>query len=230
MKQLILVVDDDINIAKLVKLYLEKDGYEVAHSARGDDALAQLNKIQPALILLDIMLPGMDGWQVCKAIRLKSKVPIIMLSAKDETIDKVLGLELGADDYITKPFEPKELLARVKAVLRRGSPEEDTGGDSLIFPGLSINLTSYEVIYNGNPVQMPPKELELLHFLAKHQNHVFTREQLLEKVWGFDYFGDSRTVDVHIKRLREKLPESEQFGWLIRTIWSVGYKFEVKPA
>ncbi len=229
MKQLILVVDDDINIAKLIKLYLEKDGYEVVHSARGDDALAQLKKISPALILLDIMLPGMDGWQVCKAIRLQSKVPIIMLSAKDETIDKVLGLELGADDYITKPFEPKELLARVKAVLRRGAPEEQ-GDKSLSFPGLSINLTSYEVIYDGQPIQMPPKELELLHFLAKHQNHVFTREQLLEKVWGFDYFGDSRTVDVHVKRLREKLQDSERFGWLIRTIWSVGYKFEVKQA
>ena len=229
MKQLILVVDDDINIAKLVKLYLEKDGYEVVHSARGDDALAQLKKISPALILLDIMLPGMDGWQVCKAIRLQSKVPIIMLSAKDETIDKVLGLELGADDYITKPFEPKELLARVKAVLRRGAPEEQ-GDKSLSFPGLSINLTSYEVIYDGQPIQMPPKELELLHFLAKHQNHVFTREQLLEKVWGFDYFGDSRTVDVHVKRLREKLQDSERFGWLIRTIWSVGYQFEVKQA
>lgn len=229
MKQLILVVDDDINIAKLVKLYLEKDGYEVVHSARGDDALAQLKKISPALILLDIMLPGMDGWQVCKAIRLQSKVPIIMLSAKDETIDKVLGLELGADDYITKPFEPKELLARMKAVLRRGAPEEQ-GDKSLSFPGLSINLTSYEVIYDGQPIQMPPKELELLHFLAKHQNHVFTREQLLEKVWGFDYFGDSRTVDVHVKRLREKLQDSERFGWLIRTIWSVGYKFEVKQA
>ena len=229
MKQLILVVDDDINIAKLIKLYLEKDGYEVVHSARGDDALAQLKKISPALILLDIMLPGMDGWQVCKAIRLQSKVPIIMLSAKDETIDKVLGLELGADDYITKPFEPKELLARVKAVLRRGAPEEQ-GDKSLSFPGLSINLTSYEVIYDGQPIQMPPKELELLHFLAKHQNHVFTREQLLEKVWGFDYFGDSGTVDVHVKRLREKLQDSERFGWLIRTIWSVGYKFEVKQA
>lgn len=228
MKQLIMVVDDDINIAKLVKLYLEKDGYEVVHSARGDDALAQLNKISPALILLDIMLPGMDGWQVCKAIRLKSKVPIIMLSAKDETIDKVLGLELGADDYITKPFEPKELLARVKAVLRRGAPDEDSNRNALTFPGLIIDRTSYEVVYDGNPVQMPPKELELLHFLARNQNHVFTREQLLEKVWGFDYFGDSRTVDVHIKRLREKLPDSERFGWLIRTIWSVGYKFEVK--
>ncbi|NLG57376.1 MAG: response regulator transcription factor [Clostridiales bacterium] len=230
MKQLVMVVDDDINIAKLVKLYLEKDGYEVVHSARGDDTLAQLRKISPALILLDIMLPGMDGWQVCKAIRLKSKVPIIMLSAKDETIDKVLGLELGADDYITKPFEPKELLARVKAVLRRGAPDEDSSKDVLSFPGLSIDLTSYEVIYEDQPVQMPPKELELLHFLAKNQNHVFTREQLLEKVWGFDYFGDSRTVDVHIKRLREKLPESEKHGWLIRTIWSVGYKFEVKRA
>lgn len=230
MKQLIMVVDDDINIAKLVKLYLEKDGYEVAHSTRGDDALAQLNRISPALILLDIMLPGMDGWQVCKAIRLKSKVPIIMLSAKDETIDKVLGLELGADDYITKPFEPKELLARVKAVLRRGAPDEESGEKPLTFLGLSIDLTSYEVVFDGKPVQMPPKELELLYFLAKNQNHVFTREQLLEKVWGFDYFGDSRTVDVHIKRLREKLPDCEQFGWIIRTVWSVGYKFEVKRA
>jgi len=226
-KQTILVVDDDPNIAQLVKLYLEKEGYEVNVETRGDDAVAAFQKNPPSLMLLDIMLPGMDGWQVCRAIRQTSSIPIIMLSAKDETFDKVLGLELGADDYITKPFEGKELVARVKAVLRRAGPGE-TEKDILSFPGLSISLEKYEVYYQGKLLDMPPKELEVLYFLASHQNRVFTREQLLEQVWGFDFFGDSRTVDVHIKRLREKLQDSETLGWQIRTVWGVGYKFEVK--
>ena len=226
-KQTILVVDDDPNIAQLVKLYLEKEGYEVNVETRGDDAVAAFQKNPPNLMLLDIMLPGMDGWQVCRAIRQTSNIPIIMLSAKDETFDKVLGLELGADDYITKPFEGKELAARVKAVLRRAGPSE-TEKDILSFPGLSISLEKYEVYYQGKLLDMPPKELEVLYFLASHQNRVFTREQLLEQVWGFDFFGDSRTVDVHIKRLREKLQDSEALGWTIRTVWGVGYKFEVK--
>ena len=226
-RQTILVVDDDPNIAQLVKLYLEKEGYEVNVETRGDDAVAAFQKNPPSLMLLDIMLPRMDGWQVCRAVRQTSNIPIIMLSAKDETFDKVLGLELGADDYITKPFEGKELAARVKAVLRRAGPSE-TEKDILSFPGLSISLEKYEVYYQGKLLDMPPKELEVLYFLASHQNRVFTREQLLEQVWGFDFFGDSRTVDVHIKRLREKLQDSETLGWQIRTVWGVGYKFEVK--
>lgn len=228
MKQSVMIVDDDLNIAKLLKLYLEKEGYETSHYSRGDEALNAFKHTAPSLVLLDIMLPGIDGWDVCRAIRQISRVPVIMLSAKDETFDKVLGLELGADDYITKPFEPKELLARVKAVLRRGASNEESDKELLSFSNLSISLQKYEVIYQGVPVDMPPKELELLYFLAAHKNLVFTREQLLEKVWGFDFFGDSRTVDVHIKRLREKLQGSEQYGWMIRTIWSVGYKFEAK--
>lgn len=226
-KQLILVVDDDPNIAQLVRLYLEKEGFEVEVETRGDEALAAFQKNPPSLILLDIMLPGMDGWQVCRAVRQQSNVPIIMLTAKDETFDKVLGLELGADDYVTKPFEGKELIARVKAVLRRAAPAEEQKG-TLTFPGLTISLDKYEVHYQGKIVEMPPKELEVLYYLAAHQNRVFTREQLLEQVWGFDFFGDSRTVDVHIKRLREKLQDSEALGWQIRTVWGVGYKFEVK--
>ncbi len=226
-QQKILVVDDDPNIAQLVKLYLEKEGYQVSVESRGDTAVASFRKEPPSLMILDVMLPGMDGWQVCRTVRQFSTVPIIMLSAKDETFDKVLGLELGADDYITKPFEGKELVARVKAVLRRSAPGE-TETDTLLFPGLSISLEKYEVYYQGKAVDMPPKELEVLHFLASHKNRVFTREQLLEQVWGFEFFGDSRTVDVHIKRLREKLPDTEQFGWQIRTVWGVGYKFEVK--
>ena len=226
-KQTIMVVDDDPNIAQLVKLYLEKEGFEVSVETRGDEAVAAFQKNPPSLMLLDIMLPGMDGWQVCRAIRQISNIPIIMLSAKDETFDKVLGLELGADDYVTKPFEGKELVARVKAVLRRSSPGESEK-DTLSFPGLTISLEKYEVHYQGKLLEMPPKELEVLYFLAAHQNRVFTREQLLEQVWGFDFFGDSRTVDVHIKRLREKLQDSEALGWTIRTVWGVGYKFEVK--
>lgn len=226
-KPLIFIVDDDPNIAKLIQLYLEQENYEVRHFPRGDETLVAFRQEEPALVLLDIMLPGIDGWELCREIRKISQVPIIMLSAKEETFDKVKSLELGADDYITKPFDPGEMIARIKAVLRRTSTATGTD-DALRFPGLSVSLTSYEVIYDGQPVQMPPKELELLHFLALHQNQVFTREQLLEKVWGFDYFGDSRTVDVHIKRLREKLPDSERFSWTIRTVWSVGYKFEIK--
>ena len=226
-KQVIMVVDDDENIAQLVRLYLEKEGFEVVSFSRGDSALTAFKSNPPALLLLDIMLPGMDGWQVCRAIRQISSIPIIMLSAKDETFDKVLGLELGADDYMTKPFDPKELIARVKAVLRRGQPEQQDN-DMLSFPGLTISLSRYEVLYQGKQAEMPPKEIELFYFLASHPNTVFTREQLLEKVWGFDYFGDSRTVDVHIKRLREKLTDCEDLGWSIKTVWSVGYKFEVK--
>ena len=226
-KQTIMVLDDDPNIAQLVKLYLEKEGYEVTVETRGDDAMAAFQKNPPSLMLLDVMLPGMDGWQVCRGIRQMSNIPIIMLTAKDETFDKVLGLELGADDYITKPFEGKELVARVKAVLRRAAPGESEK-NTLSFPGLTISLEKYEVHFQGKLIEMPPKELEVLYFLAAHQNRVFTREQLLEQVWGFDFFGDSRTVDVHIKRLREKLQGSESLGWQIRTVWGVGYKFEVK--
>lgn len=224
--QQIMVVDDDKNIAELVRLYLEKEGFSVTTHERGDTALEAFKRNPPSLLLLDIMLPGMDGWQVCREVRQISSIPIIMLSAKTETFDKVLGLELGADDYMTKPFDAKELIARVKAVLRRGSAS-DREQQSLSFPGLSISVEKYEVVYQGKALEMPPKELELLFFLASHQNHVFTREQLLEKVWGFDYFGDSRTVDVHVKRIREKLPECEKLGWQIKTVWSVGYKFEV---
>lgn len=224
--QQIMIVDDDKNIVQLIRLYLEKEGFSVLSFDRGDKALEAFKRNPPALMLLDIMLPGMDGWQVCRAVRQISSIPIIMLSAKNETFDKVLGLELGADDYITKPFDSKELTARIKAVLRRGAATMNED-ETLSFPGLTISMEKYAVTYQGKPLEMPPKELELLYFLASHQNHVFTREQLLEKVWGFDYFGDSRTVDVHIKRIREKLQGSEALGWQIKTVWSVGYKFEV---
>ena len=227
-KPYILLVDDDPNIRRLVQLYLEKEGFRVVCADRGDDALNIFRKEPPDLMLLDVMLPGMDGWSVLKSVRKTSAIPIIMLTAKDETFDKVLGLELGADDYITKPFESKELVARIKAVLRRTqTPEEKT--DVLSFPALTVSLAQYEVLYEGNKVDMPPKELEVLYFLASHPNQVFTRDQLLEQVWGFNFVGDSsRTVDVHIKRIREKLPDCEKHGWLIRTIWGVGYKFEIK--
>lgn len=227
-KPYILLVDDDPNISRLVQLYLEKEGFEVRTADRGDDALSEFRKLPPDLMLLDVMLPGMDGWQVLKAIRKTSTIPIIMLTAKDETFDKVLGLELGADDYITKPFDTKELVARVKAVLRRTQGAEEEKQEGLSFPGLTVSLTQYEVHYEGRKIDMPPKELEVLYFLASHQNQVFTREQLLEQVWGFDFFGDSRTVDVHINRLREKLQGSEKYGWCIKTVWGVGYKFEMK--
>ena len=228
-KPTILVVDDDPSIRRLVQLYLEKDGFEVRLSDRGDDALADFRRNPPDLMLLDVMLPGLDGWQVLKAVRKTSTIPIIMLTARDETFDKVLGLELGADDYITKPFDGKEMIARVKAVLRRSAGPEEEKDDTLSFPGLTISLTRFEVVYEGRKVEMPPKELEVLYFLAAHQGQVFTRDQLLEQVWGFDFGGDSsRTVDVHIKRLREKLRGCEAYGWQIATIWGVGYKFDVK--
>ena len=228
MKTRILLVDDDPNIRQLVNLYLVKEGFEVAMADRGDEALAQFRAAPPNLMLLDLMLPGMDGWQVCREVRKFSSVPIIMLTAKDETFDKVLGLELGADDYIVKPFDMKELVARIKAVIRRYQQPESQENRELTFPGLTVNIGQYTVTYMGKELEMPPKELELLHFLASHPNQVFTREQLLEQVWGYDFFGDSRTVDVHVKRLREKLTEGEKLGWQIKTVWGVGYKFEVK--
>ena len=229
MKTRILLVDDDPNIRQLVKLYLEKEGFEVEMADRGDTALQVFRQSPPNLMLLDVMLPGMDGWQVLREARKTSGVPIIMLTAKDETFDKVLGLELGADDYISKPFDMKELVARIKAVVRRyQAPEATDATKELVFPGLTVNISQYTVTYMGKELEMPPKELELLNFLASHPNQVFTREQLLEQVWGYDYFGDSRTVDVHVKRLREKLSEGESFGWQIKTVWGVGYKFEVK--
>lgn len=223
----ILLVDDDPNIRQLVNLYLQKEGFEVEMADRGDEALKRFRESPPNLILLDVMLPGMDGWQVCREVRKVSNIPIIMLTAKDETFDKVLGLELGADDYVVKPFEMKELVARIKAVSRRFQAA-DTPDRELVFPGLTVNINQYSVKFMGKELEMPPKELELLYFLASHPGMVFTREQLLEQVWGYDYFGDSRTVDVHVKRLREKLGEGEKLGWLIKTVWGVGYKFEVK--
>ncbi len=233
-EQQILLVDDDPNISHLVRLYLEKEGFSVVEAARGDTALEAFGHSTPSLVLLDVMLPGLDGLQVLKEIRKTSKIPVIMLTAKDETFDKVLGLELGADDYITKPFETKELVARVKAVLRRAPGEEtkedQEKDDTIRFPQLTVSLARYEVTYEGHEVDMPPKELEVLHYLASMPNKVFTRAQLLEQVWGFDFFGDSRTVDVHIKRLREKLPDSEKYGWKIHTVYRVGYKFEYKAA
>ena len=221
----ILVVEDDPNISRLEQLYLEKEGFEVRIADRGDTAVEEFRKMPPDLILLDVMLPGMDGYQVLKAIRKSSAIPVIMLTARDETFDKVLGLELGADDYITKPFDAKEMVARVKAVLRRTQGGEEEKKTDLSFPGLTVSLAEYAVYFEGRRLEMPPKELEVLYFLASSPNQVFTREQLLKQVWGFDFFGDSRTVDVHIKRLREKLPDSEKYGWSIYTVRGVGYKF-----
>ena len=226
-KPYILVVDDDPSISALVTLYLEKEGYEVKTAARGDDAVSEFLRMPPDLMLLDVMLPGMDGYQVLKSVRKSSSIPVIMLTARDETFDKVLGLELGADDYITKPFETKELVARVKAVLRRTQGGEEEKKSDLSFPGLTVSIAEYAVYYEGKRLEMPPKELEVLYFLAGSPNQVFTREQLLKQVWGFDFFGDSRTVDVHIKRLREKLTDSEKYGWSIHTVRGVGYKFEL---
>jgi len=221
-----MIVDDDPNINQLIKLYLDKEGYETEYYMDGKESLKAFNLHPPDLIILDIMLPGLDGWEVCKEIRKNSNIPIIMLTAKGETFDKVLGLELGADDYIVKPFDPKELVARVKAVLRRASGLSDVD-QKVSYTNLTISLSNYSVTYKGKKLELPPKELELLYFLASHPNKVFTREQLLEQVWGFDFYGDSRTVDVHIKRLREKLSPSDS-GWEIKTVWGVGYKFEVK--
>ena len=228
-KTRILVVDDDKNILQLIKLYLEKEGFEVVEAMRGDDGLKLFDSQPPNLVMLDIMLPGMDGWQVCREIRKTSNIPILMITAKDETFDKVLGLELGADDYITKPFDPKELIARTKAVLRRSqtsAPPEK----SVKYPNLNINMTNYTITYRGIEIDMPPKEIELLFYLSTHPGKVFTRDQLLEHVWGYDYYGDSRTVDVHVKCIREKLEGSDEYGWQIKTVWGVGYKFDVRPA
>lgn len=230
-KQKILIVDDDENIAEIISLYLNKECFETKIAPDGETALDYFKSFNPDLILLDIMLPGIDGYGVCREIRAVSSTPIIMLSAKGEVFDKVLGLELGADDYMEKPFDSKELVARVKAVLRRYKPtvataSEDSDVKEVRYEDLKINLTNYSVEYMGELVEMPPKELELLYFLASSPNHVFTREQLLDQIWGYEYIGDTRTVDVHIKRIREKISDHEH--WRIATIWGIGYKFEVK--
>ena len=235
-KQRILIVDDDANIAELISLYLNKECYETKIVYDGEEALRAFSSFSPNLILLDLMLPGIDGYQVCREIRMTSQVPIIMLSAKGEVFDKVLGLELGADDYMIKPFDSKELVARVKAVLRRYQTTSSQNGQNLSipkqqgnfveYPDLIVNLTNYSVIYKGHSVEMPPKELELLYFLTSSPNQVFTREQLLDHIWGYEYIGDTTTVDVHIKRLREKIKDHE--NWALTTVWGIGYKFEVK--
>lgn len=226
----ILVVDDDRNICELLKLYLENDGYTVFVANDGQEAVEMFQSKAPELVLLDIMLPKMDGWQVCREIRKTSNTPIIMLTAKGETFDKVLGLELGADDYVTKPFDAKEVMARVKAVLRRASGSNDAEENSkkiVKYDNLEINIVNYELKVKGVPVDTPPKELELIYHFALNPNRVYTRDQLLDEVWGFDYYGDSRTVDVHVKRLREKL-EGVSDKWSLKTVWGVGYKFETK--
>ncbi len=229
-RQKILIVDDDEHISELISLYLTKEFYDTKIVYDGEEALRQFRLFSPNLILLDLMLPGIDGYQVCREIRQQSNVPIIMLSAKGEVFDKVLGLELGADDYIIKPFDSKELVARVKAVLRRYQPAQAAqtkpAGKYVEYPDLTINLTNYSVVYKEKTVDMPPKELELLYFLASSPNQVFTREQLLDHIWGYEYIGDTRTVDVHIKRLREKI--KDHASWAISTVWGIGYKFEVK--
>ena len=232
-KQKILVVDDDKHIAELISLYMMKEGYETREIYDGKEAAAAVEDFQPDLILLDLMLPGMDGYQVCTEVRKTSRVPIIMLTAKGETFDKVLGLELGADDYILKPFDSKEMIARVRAVLRRYHPIKNEPSQAekpkcVEYEGLTINLTNYSVLCDGNTVEMPPKELELLYCLASSPNQVFTREQLLDRIWGYEYLGDTRTVDVHIKRLREKLKDHPQ--WKLGTVWGIGYKFDPDAA
>lgn len=225
----ILVIDDDYNICELVRMYLEKEGYGVETANSGNAGVDKVRLMQPSLVLLDIMLPGMDGFEVCREIRKTSTVPIIMLTAKDDTFDKVLGLELGADDYISKPFDTRELIARIKAVMRRCDGKAENASDEKIieYKNIKINQSNYELQINGKTVDVPPKELELLYFLASNPNKVFTREQLLDEIWGYDFFGDSRTVDVHIKRIREKTEPAED-GWTLKTVWGVGYKFEVK--
>ncbi|WP_312368542.1 response regulator transcription factor [Lachnoclostridium sp.] len=233
-KQKILIVDDDANIAELISLYLMKECFDTKIVYDGEEAITQYREYQPNLILLDLMLPGIDGYEVCREVRKTSTVPIIMLSAKGEIFDKVLGLELGADDYMIKPFDTKELVARVKAVLRRVVPSQSTSeqvimqelGDFVSYPDLVINQSNYSVTYFGDSIEMPPKELELFYFLASHPNQVFTREQLLDHIWGYEYIGDTRTVDVHIKRLREKI--KDHTSWRLSTVWGIGYKFEVK--
>lgn len=234
----VLLVDDDPSIIEVLKLYFEKEGYQVVTCMQGDKAFAVFNTSKPDIIILDLMLPGTDGNDICREIRKTSDVPIIMLTARTDTLDKIIGLELGADDYIPKPFEPKEVLARVKAVLRRterrdnpqaAPAEEEKNADIITYPGFSVDKIRYVVTVDGNEIYMPPKELELLFFLASNPNRVFTREQLLENVWGYDFYGESRTVDVHIKRIREKIenPDREQ-NWCIKTVWSKGYKFETR--
>lgn len=222
----ILIVDDDRNICELLRLYLEKDGFSTIVANNGAQAVEFVKKYSPELILLDIMMPELDGWQVCRMLRKEYDTPIIMLTAKGEVFDKILGLELGADDYISKPFDTKEVIARIKAVLRRTATANDDRKE-VRFDKLVINLTNYELIVDGKQIDTPPKELELIYHLANNPNRVYTRDQLLDEVWGFDYYGDSRTVDVHVKRLREKL-ENVSSNWALRTVWGVGYKFEVK--
>ncbi len=223
----ILVVDDDENICELLCLYLKKENFTTIVANDGEQAINLFEKHSPDLILLDVMLPKLDGWQVCREIRKKSETPIIMLTAKGETFDKILGLELGADDYISKPFDTKEVIARIKAVLRRTDKKNSSAEQKVAFDNLVINLTNYELIVKGVQVDTPPKELELIFRLASNPNRVYTRDQLLDEVWGFDYYGDSRTVDVHVKRLREKL-EGASTEWSLKTVWGVGYKFETK--
>ncbi len=230
MSNKILVVDDDLNICELLKLYLENEGYTAYVANDGQAAVDMFNEKSPDLVLLDIMLPKMDGWQVCREIRKTSSVPIIMLTAKGETFDKVLGLELGADDYVTKPFDSKEVMARIKAVLRRAKGEGENGASEkkiVKYDKLEINIENYELKVDGKVIDTPPKELELIYHFASNPNRVYTRDQLLDEVWGFDYYGDSRTVDVHVKRLREKL-EGVSDKWSLKTVWGVGYKFETK--
>lgn len=228
MAKTVLIVEDDRNIADLLRLYLEKEGYEVVIALDGLKGVEKFREVHPSLVLLDVMLPGMDGWGVCRTIRSEAKTPIIMLTAKSETEDKVSGLKQGADDYITKPFEMKEVLARIEAVLRRSGIEPEKAARKLVFDKLIIDMDAFELTVDGKKVPTPPKEMELLYHLASTPNRVYTRNQLLDEVWGFDYFGDTRTVDVHIKRLREKL-EGVSDQWELKTVWSVGYKFEVNP-
>ncbi len=224
----ILIADDDRNICELLRIYLEKENYNVVLAGNGEEALLKFDEEEPDILLLDVMMPRLDGWQVCRELRKKSEVPIIMITAKGETFDKVLGLELGADDYVVKPFEPKEIVARVKAVLRRtGKANAENDKKEVSFDKLTVNMTKYELKVDGKVIDTPPKELELLFHLASNPNRVYTRDQLLDEVWGFEYYGDSRTVDVHIKRLREKL-EGVSEKWSLKTVWGVGYKFETK--
>lgn len=227
MEEKILIVDDDQNICELLRLYLEKEGYKTIVAFDGQQAIDYAKNCEPDLILLDIMLPKFDGWQVCREVRKWSQIPIIMLTAKGETFDKILGLELGADDYITKPFDTKEVIARIKAVLRRAAGSGKPEINEVKYDKLKINLTNYELVVDGKLIDTPPKELELIYHLASNPNRVYTRDQLLDEVWGFDYYGDSRTVDVHVKRIREKL-ENISDEWSLKTVWGVGYKFEVK--
>ena len=222
----VLIVDDDKNICDLLRLYLEKEGYSVILSHDGEEAVVKFNALKPDIVLLDVMLPGLDGWQVCREIRKKSNIPILMITAKSDTFDKVLSLELGADDYIVKPFDSKEVIARIKAVVRRtGQSPAEMEVREVRYDKLSVNMTRYELKVDGKVVDAPPKELELLFYLASNPNRVYTRDQLLDEVWGFEYYGDSRTIDVHIKRLREKL-EGVSDKWELKTVWGVGYKFE----